>query len=65
MENPFEQILERLDRIENAIEKLKMSNQSVYLDVNMVTDEVLKYINLTKFGIYGLTNGMDYINLKI
>ena len=65
MENPFEIILEKLDRIENAIEKLKMSNQNVDLDINMEIEEVAKYINLSKVSIYGLTNRKQIPHYKV
>lgn len=56
MENPFELILERLDRIEKAIQKL--SHTSDAHDVNQIMDiyEVAEYIKVAKTSIYGMTH---------
>lgn len=56
MENPFELILERLDRIEKAIQNL--NHISDIPDVNQIMNisEVAKYIKVAKTSIYGMTH---------
>jgi excisionase family DNA binding protein len=56
MENPFELILERLDRIEKAIQNL--NNFSNVPDANQIMNisEVATYIKVAKTTIYGMTH---------
>ena len=56
MENPFELILERLDRIENAIQNLNLISSKSNIDEVMDIAEVAAFIKLTKPTIYGLTH---------
>ncbi|MBA0882465.1 excisionase family DNA-binding protein [Flavobacterium undicola] len=55
MENPFEIILEKLNSIERAIEKLSIvPNEEV--DEFMTVEQVSSFIGLSKPTIYGLTH---------
>jgi excisionase family DNA binding protein len=56
MENPFELILERLDRIEKAIQNL--NNFSNVPDANQIMNiaEVATYIKVAKTTIYSMTH---------
>ncbi len=54
MENPFEIILEKLNNIEKAIEKL--NTQSTSDDVFMNIEQVASFVGLSKATIYGLTH---------
>ena len=55
MENPFELILERLDRIEKAIEKIKLNYKSENLEPEEFIDieEASKILKMPKPSIYG------------
>ncbi|WP_395051351.1 helix-turn-helix domain-containing protein [Flavobacterium sp.] len=54
MENPFEIILEKLNSIEKAIEKLKTASND---DEDFMTiEQVSSFVGLTKATIYGLTH---------
>ena len=53
MENPFEIILEKLNSIEKAIEKLKAPSND---DDFMTIEQVSSFVGLTKTTIYGLTH---------
>jgi excisionase family DNA binding protein len=55
MENPFELILERLDRIEKAIENLKTANPIQVNNAPMNVKEVSKYLNISVSAIYKRT----------
>lgn len=54
MDNPFEMILERLDRIEKAIEDLTLRNIPIVEKISMGSCEVAKYLHLSVPTIYGL-----------
>lgn len=56
MENPFEIILERLDRIEKAIQQINPipSNEE---DELMTIEQLADFINFPKTTIYGFTHG--------
>lgn len=54
MENPFEIILEKLNSIEKAIEKLNTKSNSD--DDFMNTEQVAGFVGLSKATIYGLTH---------
>jgi excisionase family DNA binding protein len=56
MENPFELILERLDRIEKAIERLNANDPNHNADIPMNVKEVASYLHLAVATIYGLTH---------
>jgi excisionase family DNA binding protein len=56
MENPFELILERLDRIEKAINNLNPSDTINVEEKTMDIIELANYIKVAKTSIYGLTN---------
>ena len=51
MENPFELILERLDRIEKKLDHLQNENSN---DKLMSKEDVAEYIHYQKNSIYGL-----------
>ncbi len=61
MENPFEIILEKLDRIEEKL--IRLEQVKVDDDVLMDIDSLGKYINYKKTSIYGLVqkNKIPYI----
>lgn len=54
MENPFEIILEKLNSIENSIEKLNTASNTD--DGFMNIEQVASFIGLSKTTIYGLTH---------
>ncbi len=55
MENPFELIMERLDRIEKAISNLKIENIIVAESKPMNLKEVVAYLGTSTSTIYKLT----------
>ena len=65
MENPFELIMERLDRIEKAISNLKLENVIVVESKAMNVSEVAKYLNTNIPSIYGLTSRAEIPHYKI
>ena len=65
MENPFELIMERLDRIENAISDLKKENTIKTESKAMNVSEVAKYLNSNIPSIYGLTSRAEIPHYKI
>lgn len=65
MENPFELIIERLDRIEKAISNLKLENVIVAESKAMNVSEVAKYLNTNIPSIYGLTSRAEIPHYKI
>lgn len=54
MENPFEIILEKLNNIEKAIEKLNTASKSEEEFMNI--EQVASFIGLSKTSVYGLTH---------
>lgn len=67
MENPFEAIIERLDRIENALNQLL--NGKKYDDVPigdhlMNIQEVAEYLSLSVSTIYGKCHSNDIPRIK-
>jgi len=56
MENPFELIIERLDRIEKAIYNLNYISTKPDVNQIMNISEVATYIKIAKTTIYGLTH---------
>jgi excisionase family DNA binding protein len=56
MENPFELILERLDRIEKAIQNLNNVGDKTSENQIMDIDEVAAYIKVAKATVYGMTH---------
>ena len=54
MENPFEIILEKLNSIEKAIEKLNFTSKEV--DDFMNTEQAANFVRLSKATIYGFTH---------
>ena len=54
MENPFEIILERLDRIEKAIEKLENKTSSVHTNNPMNCKDLSEYLKISLSAIYKL-----------
>lgn len=65
MENPFELIMERLDKIEIAISNLKKENAIVVESKAMNVSEVAKYLNTNIPSIYGLTSRAEIPHYKI
>lgn len=65
MENPFELIMQRLDRIEKAIYNLKIENAIVEESKAMNISEVAKYLNTNIPSIYGLTSRAEIPHYKI
>lgn len=64
MENPFEIILERLDRIERAIEKINSLPNPNNEDELMNIEEVSSFLGLTKPTVYGLTHSRKIPHYK-
>src|SRR6478609_7930261 len=60
MENPFELLIEKIDRLEKAIEKLSASATSDVSpsrnDEFMNIEQVANFVGLSKDTIYGLTH---------
>ena len=65
MENPFELILERLDRIEKAINNLNPSDTINVEEKTMDIIELANYIKVAKTSIYGLTNQKKIPHYKL
>lgn len=65
MENPFELIMERLDRIEKALSNIKIENAIVEESKAMNVSEVAKYLNTNIPSIYGLTSRAEIPHYKI
>lgn len=59
MENPFELILERLDKIEHLIKQIKLDEPILPQKVFMTIDELSAYLTLSKSYIYKLTSNND------
>ena len=64
MENPFELIMERLDRIERAIENLKTANPIQVNNAPMNVKEVSKYLNISVSAIYKRTSTCEIPHYK-
>jgi excisionase family DNA binding protein len=64
MENPFEIILQKLDRIEKAIENIKTVNPVQVNNAPMNVKEVSKYLNLSVSAIYKLTSTSEIPHYK-
>ncbi|SHM22765.1 helix-turn-helix domain-containing protein [Flavobacterium xinjiangense] len=56
MENPFELILERLDRIEKAIEKLNASGPLAQFNDPMDIKDLATYLKMSVSAIYKFTS---------
>ena len=65
MENPFELILERLDRIEKALEKLNAITPVTIDDSLMDINEIAAYLKMAVPSIYGLTHRNSIPHFKI
>ncbi len=65
MENPFELILERLDRMEKAINNLNPSDTINVEEKTMDIIELANYIKVAKTSIYGLTNQKKIPHYKL
>lgn len=63
MENPFEIILEKLNNIEKAIEKLNTASNSD--DDFMNIEKVASFVDLSKTTIYGLTHQRKIPHFKV
>lgn len=63
MENPFEIIDARLDRIEKLLENIYTNNTSEHLDTVlppiMTVEQLASYLSLSKSTIYKLTSSRD------
>ena len=64
-ENPFETILERLDRIEKAISNLKTENSIVAESKPMNLKEVVAYMGTSTSAIYKLTSTAEIPHYKL
>ena len=65
MENPFELIMERLDRIEKAISNLKTENSIVAESKPMNLKEVVAYMGTSSSAIYKLTSIAEIPHYKL
>jgi excisionase family DNA binding protein len=64
MENPFELILEKLDRIEKAIAKLNTSVPIVEVNHPMDIKELSAYLKSSRSAIYKMTSSNDIPHYK-
>ena len=67
MENPFESIIERLDRIENALNLIingKKNDNVPFGDHLMNIQEVANYLSLSVATIYGKCHSNDIPRIK-
>lgn len=64
MENPFELILAKLDRIENAIANLKITNPVPTMSAPMNVGEVSEYLKISVSSIYKLTSSSEIPHYK-
>lgn len=64
MENPFELILEKLDKIEKAIAKLNTSVPIVGVNHPMDIKELSAYLKISKSAIYKMTSSNDIPHYK-
>ena len=64
MENPFELILAKLDRIENAIANLKITNPAPKMFAPMNVREVSEYLKISVSSIYKLTSSSGIPHYK-
>lgn len=64
MENPFELIIAKLDRIENAIANLKITNQAPIIFAPMNVAEVSEYLKISVSSIYKLTSSSQIPHYK-
>ncbi|SHH03987.1 transcriptional regulator, AlpA family [Flavobacterium fluvii] len=64
MENPFEIILERLDRIEKAIKNLNVGETKAPVDELFDIAQVASYLKITKSTIYKLTSTSEIPHYK-
>lgn len=64
MENPFELILERLDRIEKAIEKLNTTGPVAPANTPMDIKDLAEYLKMSVSAIYKLTSSSEIPHYK-
>ena len=64
MENPFELILERLDRIEKAIASLNSTNPIQVNNAPMDVKDLSEYLKLSVSAIYKLTSTSEIPHYK-
>jgi excisionase family DNA binding protein len=64
MENPFELILERLDRIEKAIASLNITNPIQINNAPMDVKDLSEYLKLSVSAIYKLTSTSEIPHYK-
>ena len=64
MENPFEIILERLDRIEKAIEKLNTTGPVAAANTPMDIKDLAEYLKMSVSAIYKLTSSSEIPHYK-
>lgn len=64
MENPFELILEKLDKIEKAIAKLNTTVPIVVANHPMDIKELSAYLKMSKSAIYKMTSSNDIPHYK-
>ena len=64
MENPFELILEKLDRIEKAIEKLNTTSPVTVANAPMDIKDLAEYLKMSVSAIYKLTSSSEIPHYK-
>lgn len=64
MENPFELILEKLDRIEKAIQNLNVGEPKAPVNELLDVEQVASYLKVTKSAIYKLTSTSEIPHYK-
>jgi excisionase family DNA binding protein len=64
MENPFELILEKLDRIERAIEKLNTTGPVSAANTPMDIKDLAVYLKMSVSAIYKLTSSSEIPHYK-
>ena len=68
MENPFEMIIERLDRIEQLLledRKAKIAEPEKVNDGWKNTEQIAEYLNLSKSTVYKLTHKVEMSFFKV
>lgn len=64
MENPFDIILQRLDRIEQAIQNLNIGEPKAPVNELLDVEQVASYLKVTKSAIYKLTSTSEIPHYK-
>ena len=64
MDNPFDIILQRLDRIEQAIQNLNIGEPKAPVNELLDVEQVASYLKVTKSAIYKLTSTSEIPHYK-